>query len=75
MANVVATINRAIAVGSGNPVLHSYDNAISDARDLFDLGASIGHSNMTILDIGGGFPGYEVEGEVTFEQVRLLRPD
>jgi diaminopimelate decarboxylase len=43
-------------VGSGNSSPTAYTESIANARTLFDLGAKIGHE-MTVLDIGGGFPG------------------
>ncbi|XP_061115581.1 ornithine decarboxylase-like [Conger conger] len=43
-------------VGSGCTDPEAYSQAISDARRVFDMGAELGY-NMTLLDIGGGFPG------------------
>lgn len=43
-------------VGSGCQDPPVYERAISAARSLFDLGSQLGF-NMSILDIGGGFPG------------------
>lgn len=43
-------------VGSGCREPAAFRRAISLARDLFDFGTGLGF-NMTLLDIGGGFPG------------------
>ncbi|MHB1909805.1 MAG: type III PLP-dependent enzyme [Nitrososphaerales archaeon] len=43
-------------VGSGCRDPHSYSSAIRDARKVFETAHNYGFS-MTILDIGGGFPG------------------
>jgi len=43
-------------VGSGCKEPAAFRRAISLARDLFDMGTELGF-NMTLLDIGGGFPG------------------
>lgn len=54
-------------VGSGCQEAEAYDAAIQQARDVFDMGLSMGF-DMDLLDIGGGFPGHECEG-VSFEEV------
>lgn len=43
-------------VGSGCQEPTAFHRAISLARDLFDFGTTLGF-NMTLLDVGGGFPG------------------
>ncbi|XP_005187899.1 ornithine decarboxylase 1 [Musca domestica] len=43
-------------VGTGCNELPAYDRAITEAKQLFDFGTKHGF-NMTLLDIGGGFPG------------------
>ncbi|XP_054157768.1 ornithine decarboxylase-like [Oppia nitens] len=47
----------AFHVGSGAQNAHLYDQAIASARQVFDLAATIGYHQMTVLNIGGGFPG------------------
>jgi len=47
-------------VGSGNSSFQAYHKAITDARKIFDYGAEIGFE-MDLLDIGGGFPGSDVD--------------
>jgi ornithine decarboxylase len=42
--------------------------AIQQAREVFDLAADMGF-NMTLLDIGGGYPGQE-DAPVTFQEVK-----
>ncbi|XP_064159141.1 ornithine decarboxylase-like [Anguilla rostrata] len=53
-------------VGSGCTDPETYSQAISDARCVFDMGAELGY-NMTLLDIGGGFPGSD-DSELKFEE-------
>ncbi|XP_073847875.1 ornithine decarboxylase 1-like [Musca autumnalis] len=43
-------------VGTGCNELPAYDRAITQAKTLFDFGTKLGFQ-MTLLDIGGGFPG------------------
>ncbi|XP_039511506.1 ornithine decarboxylase-like [Pimephales promelas] len=45
-------------VGSGCTDPESYRQALSDARCVFDMGVELGY-NMTLIDIGGGFPGLD----------------
>lgn len=44
-------------VGSGCGDVGAYTTALNDARFVFDYAASIGMRPMTVVDIGGGFPG------------------
>ncbi|CAH0403147.1 unnamed protein product [Chilo suppressalis] len=44
-------------VGSGTQETGVYLRAIQYSRALFSLAANVGHANMRLLDIGGGFPG------------------
>ena len=44
-------------VGSGCQDPHAYTSAIQDAEHLFRAADSLGMPPMTVLDIGGGFPG------------------
>ncbi|KAJ8333059.1 hypothetical protein SKAU_G00419550 [Synaphobranchus kaupii] len=53
-------------VGSGCTDPETYTQAISDARCVFDMGAELGY-NMTLLDIGGGFPGSD-DSKLKFEE-------
>ncbi|KAG5855992.1 hypothetical protein ANANG_G00002980 [Anguilla anguilla] len=53
-------------VGSGCTDPETYSQAISDARCVFDMGAELGY-NMTLLDIGGGFPGSD-DSKLKFEE-------
>lgn len=45
-------------VGSACLDPKSYSNAIKRAKEIFDMAKEIGY-NFNILDIGGGFPGYQ----------------
>jgi ornithine decarboxylase len=44
-------------VGSGCRDASRYEAALADAREIFDMAKTEFGFNMTILDIGGGFPG------------------
>ncbi|XP_055377903.1 ornithine decarboxylase 1-like [Condylostylus longicornis] len=44
-------------VGSNCLDHDAYDEAISKARDVFNIGKELGFKNLNLLDIGGGFPG------------------
>ncbi|XP_025781812.1 tubulointerstitial nephritis antigen-like [Puma concolor] len=45
-------------VGSNCRTPHSFKQAIADCRRVFEMGRAFGH-DMSLLDIGGGFPGGE----------------
>lgn len=49
----------------------AFIDALSSARSVFDQATSIGH-NMSILDLGGGFPGVGLKGQTTFENVAIV---
>jgi ornithine decarboxylase len=55
-------------VGSGCKSAHSFADAIANARSVFDMAIARGF-NPTILDIGGGFPGFEETGAVGFAAI------
>lgn len=44
-------------VGSGCGDAAAYTKALSDSRKVFDMGLSLGMAPMSVVDIGGGFPG------------------
>ncbi|XP_054157759.1 uncharacterized protein LOC128956102, partial [Oppia nitens] len=50
-------IGVAFHVGSGAQNAQLYAQAIASARQVFDLAAAVGYHQMTVLNIGGGFPG------------------
>ena len=54
-------------VGSGCFTLTAYEDALKQARHLFDMGLQHGFK-MRLLDIGGGFPGDD-DGALTFTQI------
>jgi ornithine decarboxylase len=54
-------------VGSGCRDANAYYDAIKRAKEVFDEGIKIGFE-MTLLDIGGGFPGFSGNG-VEFEKI------
>ncbi|KAI1725967.1 pyridoxal-dependent decarboxylase, pyridoxal binding domain-containing protein [Ditylenchus destructor] len=52
----------------------AYREGLSDARKLFDIGTELGHE-LRIVDIGGGFPGQELPGKITFdEMIDVIEP-
>ena len=54
-------------VGSGCYDAKAFRNAVKDARYVFDLAGQFGYE-MTILDVGGGFPGTE-NAKITIHEV------
>lgn len=54
-------------VGSGCAEAHAFAVAIQQAREVFDLAVDMGF-NMTLLDIGGGYPGTE-NAPITFPEI------
>ncbi|XP_054161114.1 antizyme inhibitor 2-like [Oppia nitens] len=65
-------IGVAFHVGSGAQSADAYDLAIARARQVFDMAEALGYK-MSVLDIGGGFPGlwsHSLDNnEITFEQM------
>jgi ornithine decarboxylase len=56
-------------VGSGCSSTGSFTKAISDARKVFNLSSEKNNKKLTILDIGGGFPGFDTECGITFPDI------
>ena len=60
-------------VGSGCGDAAAYATALEHARRVFEEGARLGMAPMTIVDLGGGFPGdtsgYGGEGMPTFQEL------
>ncbi|XP_061097555.1 ornithine decarboxylase 1-like isoform X2 [Conger conger] len=54
-------------VGSACTNPDTYRKAISDARAMFDVGKQLGYK-MTLLDLGGGFPGYDIPDLFVFKE-------
>jgi diaminopimelate decarboxylase len=48
-------------VGSGCKNVIAFETAIAKAREVFNIARQFGY-NMNILDIGGGFPGIDING-------------
>ncbi|XP_023234827.1 ornithine decarboxylase-like isoform X2 [Centruroides sculpturatus] len=57
-------------VGSGCKSSWAYSQAISDAKEAFDIAKEIGY-NFYLLDIGGGFPGTKTEQKY-FEEIAAV---
>jgi ornithine decarboxylase len=61
-------------VGSGCMSVQSFADAVSNAHEVFQEAAKIGYY-MTILDLGGGWPGTDDEGHITFPEIaNHIRP-
>lgn len=61
-------------VGSGCNDVESYVQALNEARYVFDMAAQFG-MNLSLLDIGGGFPGFDGDTNVTFQEIAdVIRP-
>ncbi|KAG2184993.1 hypothetical protein INT43_000906 [Umbelopsis isabellina] len=58
-------------VGSGCYDANAFGDAVHRARRVFDEGAEVGF-NMSLLDVGGGFPGADVKTGNTFERVASI---
>jgi ornithine decarboxylase len=52
-------------VGSGCSQVGAFRSALHRARTVFDEAQKVGF-NLRLLDIGGGFPGWDEAGEATF---------
>eukprot|EP00178_Gracilaria_changii_P016277 TRINITY_DN461_c0_g1_i1.p1 TRINITY_DN461_c0_g1~~TRINITY_DN461_c0_g1_i1.p1 ORF type:complete len:415 (-),score=59.19 TRINITY_DN461_c0_g1_i1:880-2124(-) len=64
----------AFHVGSACGLVESYVQALHDAREVFDEAAQYG-IQLSVLDIGGGFPGFDGDTNVTFKQIAdVIRP-
>jgi diaminopimelate decarboxylase len=58
-------IGTSFHIGSGCFDTQSYEKAVASCRSVFDMGAALGLSRFTFVDLGGGFPGNPVENEDT----------
>ena len=56
-------------VGSNCTSVGYFKKAIADCRKVFDLGYQIIGKKLTVLDIGGGFPGFDNECGITFQDI------
>ncbi|EME30288.1 Ornithine decarboxylase 1 [Galdieria sulphuraria] len=59
----------AFHVGSGCRSVQTYIRALYQAREIFNLAESLGMEPFRLLDIGGGFPGYDGESPITFYNI------
>lgn len=46
----------------------TYYQSIASCKSVFEMARELGH-NMSLLNIGGGFPGYGIDGTVSFEEL------
>ncbi|OZJ04325.1 hypothetical protein BZG36_03159 [Bifiguratus adelaidae] len=58
-------------VGSGCYDEHAFEDAVLRARHVFDLGLELGF-DFRFLDVGGGFPGADVQEGITFSKVAAI---
>lgn len=63
--------NSSFHVGSGCLDENAFADAVIRARKAFDIGQEMGF-NFTLLDVGGGFPGADVQDGITFEKVAAV---
>ena len=56
-------------VGSNCTSVGYFNKAIADCRKVFDLGYKIIGKKLSVLDIGGGFPGFDNECGITFQDI------
>lgn len=59
----------AFHVGSGCTSVESYAQALKDAHWTFGRARALGLPELSVLDIGGGFPGYDGEAPITFRDI------
>eukprot|EP00033_Pygsuia_biforma_P002122 GCRY01002354.1.p1 GENE.GCRY01002354.1~~GCRY01002354.1.p1 ORF type:complete len:470 (-),score=91.75 GCRY01002354.1:313-1722(-) len=59
-------------VGSGCMDALQFSRAVEQARRVFDVATTMGLPPLTLLDIGGGFPGASVTPcDITFEEIAI----
>ncbi|XP_043764808.1 antizyme inhibitor 2-like [Cervus elaphus] len=63
----LAVVGTSFHVGSRCQTPHNFMKAIANCRRVFEMGSRTGH-DMSLLDIGGGFPGEE-GSDPEFEEV------
>jgi len=56
-------------VGSNCSSSGFFKKAIYDARQVFNLSQEMNGARLNLLDIGGGFPGFDNECGITFENI------
>lgn len=66
--NEINVIGTSFHCGSNCKVSGQFENAIKDAKNVYDIGKELGF-NMNTIDIGGGFPGFDDTSGVTFEML------
>jgi ornithine decarboxylase len=59
----------AFHVGSGCRSVETYIHALYHSREIFDMAENIGMEPFHLLDIGGGFPGFDGESPITFYDI------
>lgn len=71
----LAVVGVAFHVGSGCLSARPYVEALQRARAVFDEAEALGMPPLSVLDIGGGFPGFDGEAPVTFKEIaEAVRP-
>lgn len=65
----LVVVGVAFHVGSGCTSVAAYISALHRARAVFDCASNLGMQAMSVLDIGGGFPGFDGESPITFSQI------
>ncbi|XP_021572629.1 antizyme inhibitor 2-like [Carlito syrichta] len=67
----LAVVGASFHVGSDCQTPQTYTQAIADCQRVFEMGRRAGH-DMSLLDIGGGFPGAEGSGPKFEELARVI---
>lgn len=63
-------VGYAFHVGSGCYDKAAFEQSLEFAKHMFDIAKTSDYKfKMTVLDIGGGFPGVDVEDKLTFSQI------
>eukprot|EP00171_Calliarthron_tuberculosum_P010504 IDg10504t1 len=71
----LTVVGVAFHVGSGCLSARPYVDALQHARAVFDEAAALGMPPLSVLDIGGGFPGFDGEVPITFTEIAaVVRP-
>ncbi|XP_005353459.1 antizyme inhibitor 2-like [Microtus ochrogaster] len=66
----LAVVGASFHVGSDCQTPQSYRQAIADCHRVFEMGRRVGHC-MSLLDLGGGFPGTE-GSQAKFEEIATV---
>eukprot|EP00178_Gracilaria_changii_P016793 TRINITY_DN48190_c0_g1_i1.p1 TRINITY_DN48190_c0_g1~~TRINITY_DN48190_c0_g1_i1.p1 ORF type:complete len:450 (+),score=62.52 TRINITY_DN48190_c0_g1_i1:169-1350(+) len=70
----LSVVGIAFHVGSGCYAVSAFTDAVKLAKKAFQIGEEMG-LQFSVLDIGGGFPGYDAPNELSFREIaNAMRP-